>query len=343
VLADFSGRIAGALSVDEVLPRIAEAAAHGVGATRSRVRVFVPRSEDRAVAWPPEAVAGPFERTLPVLHQGVPVGEIAISKPERDVFTSADDRLLADLAAQAGPAIENVRLGLELQARLAELQASRQRIVTAQDAERRRLERDIHDGAQQHLVALAVTARVARDLVRTEPGEAESLLDEITTQATTALTQLRELARGVFPAVLAERGLAAAIEAHVAGYPGVRLEAGQVGENTRFAPEVEAAAYFCCLEALQNCAKHAPGAAVAVSLARPGPGWLEFAVGDDGPGFDPRAVRSGSGRQNMADRLAALGGALQLRSEPGRGTTVTGRLPARALPAPESPKRPAHV
>ena len=170
VLADFSERIAGALSVDEVLPRMAEAAAHGVGATRSRVRVYVPGGQDRAVAWPADALAGPFERTVPVSHQGTPVGEIAVSKPERESLTAAEDKLLADLAAQAGPAFKNVRLDLELQARLEELQASRQRIVAAQDAERRRLERDLHDGAQQHLVALAVNLRLAHELVEQDPA-----------------------------------------------------------------------------------------------------------------------------------------------------------------------------
>jgi hypothetical protein len=120
----------------------------------------VPGGQDRAVAWPVEARTDPFERTVPVLHQGTPVGEIAISKPEREPITSAEAKLLADLAAQAGPAFKNVRLDLELQARLEELQASRQRIVTAQDAERRRPERDIHDGAQQQFVAIAIRMRV---------------------------------------------------------------------------------------------------------------------------------------------------------------------------------------
>ena len=169
VLADFSDQIAGALSVDEVLPRMAEAAAHGVRATRSRVRVYVPGGLDRAVAWPPDALTGPFERTVPVFHQGTPVGEIAISKPEREPITAAEINLLAHLAAQAGPALKNVRLDLELQSRLEDLRASRQRIVAAQDAERRRLERDIHDGAQQQFVAIAVNMRVAQELVQSDP------------------------------------------------------------------------------------------------------------------------------------------------------------------------------
>ena len=208
VLADFSDRIAGALSLDEVLPRMAEAAAQGVGATRSRVRVYVPGGPDRAVAWPSDALAGPFERTVPVFHQGTPVGEIAISKPEREPITSAEINLLTHLAAQAGPALKNVRLDLELQARLEDLLASRQRIVAAQDAERRRLERDIHDGAQQQFVAIAVNMRVAQELVQSDPAEAEALLGELSLQANDALSTLRDLARGIYPPALVDRGVA---------------------------------------------------------------------------------------------------------------------------------------
>jgi signal transduction histidine kinase len=330
VLADFSGRIAGALSTDEVLPRMAEAAAHGVGAIRSRVRVYLPGGEDRAVAWPAGALAGPFERTVPVFHQGTPVGEIAVAKPEREPITSAEEKLLADLAAQAGPAFENVRLDLQLQSRLQELQASRQRIVAAQDAERRRLERDIHDGAQQQFVAMAVNLRVAQELIRSEPAEAESLLAELSVQAETALGTLRDLARGIYPPALVDRGLVAAVEAHIAKTcPEVRLSADGVGLE-RYAPEAEAGIYFCCLEALQNRAKHAPAAAGTVDLSARD-GWLTFAVSDEGPGFELAKAGRGSGLQNMADRVAALGGVLEVRSAPGRGTTVAGRVPAQPV------------
>jgi signal transduction histidine kinase len=327
VLADFSAQIAGSLSVDEVLPRMAEAAAHGVGATRSRVRVYVPGGQDRAVAWPADALAGPFERTVPVLHQGTPVGEIAISKPEREPITATELKLLADLAAQAGAAFKNVRLDLELLARLEELQASRERIVAAQDAERRRLERDIHDGAQQQFVAIAVNLRVAQELVRSDPADAELLLAELSAQTGEALSTLRDLARGIYPPALADRGVTAAVEAHLAkACPEVALVTDGVGA-TRYAPEAEAGVYFCCLEALQNRAKHAPLAPCRVELGF-ADGWLTFAVSDEGPGFDLATVAGGSGLQNMADRMAALGGALEVRSAPGAGTRVVGRVPA---------------
>jgi signal transduction histidine kinase len=342
VLADFSRRMADALSADEVLPGMAEAAAHGLGADRVRVRVYVRGNQDRVVAWPPDAVDAAFDRTVPVMNHGELLGEVSISKPPGAPFTPVEERLLADFAAQAGPAFMRVRLDVQLQAQLEEmsaqaieLRASRQRIVAAQDLERRRLERDIHDGAQQHLVALAVNARLARELVRPDPTEAENLLAEIGSQASEALTTLRDLARGIFPAVLADRGLAAALEAHVTlHHPHARLVADGAGEGTRFESEVEAAVYFCCLEALQNCAKHAPGAAILVSLSKDGADWLEFAVTDDGPGFDASTVGAGLGRQNMADRLAGVDGELVVRSAPGHGTTVSGRLPARTLMRP---------
>jgi len=328
VLAEFSRRIAGAISVDEVLPRLAEAAAHGVGSARSLARVYVPGGKDQAVAWPAGAPSDGFERTVPVLHQGVAVGEIAISKPPGDPVTPAEAALLRDLAAHAGPALGNVRLTLELRGRAEELRASRQRLVTAQDAERRRLERDIHDGAQQQLVAVAVNVQVAQELVRSDPAEAEALLAEIGAQAREALAAMRDLARGIYPPVLADRGIAAALEAQVArAGPLVALAADASVAAARFAPEVEAAVYFCCLEALQNCAKHAPGTPVSVWLGRED-GWLGWSMHDAGPGFDAATAPKGAGLQNMADRLAAVGGRLEICSVQGEGTTVTGRVPA---------------
>jgi signal transduction histidine kinase len=327
VLADFSGRIAGALSVDEVLPRMAEAAAHGVRATRSRVRVYVPGGLDQAVAWPPGSVASSFERTAPVLLQGVPVGEIAISKPAGEELSQAERGLLDDLATQAGPAFGNVRL-------TEELRASRQRIVAAQDAERRRIERDLHDGAQQHLVALSINLRLAQELIEADPRAAHELLTEVQGQAADALSTLRDLARGIYPPALADRGIAAALGAHLAkSHLSSALDVQPADAHSRFAPEVEAAVYFCVLEALQNCAKHAPGAAMSVRLQL-APDHVSFVVADDGQGFDPAQVRTGSGMRGMHDRLAAVGGNLAVQSAPGDGTTIVGSLPATGFMSP---------
>jgi signal transduction histidine kinase len=327
VLAEFSRGLAGALTIDEIPSRTAEAAARGVGAVHGRVRVYGPEGVDRVTGWPDVETVQPYVGTMPVLHQGGLVGEIAVAKAVARL-TPAENRLLADLAAQAGPALYNVRLAIELRAQATELRASRQRIVAAQDAERRRLERDIHDGAQQHLVAMAVNARMARELVRSEPGEAEGLLEDVCTQANDALGTLRDLARGIYPPVLVDRGLASAVEAHLMLVcPTARLELDSAIAHARYTPEVEAAAYFCCLEALQNCAKHAPGAAITVSFEQNATGWLEFQIIDRGPGFEFTSQRAGTGHQNMADRMAALDGSLEVRSTPGVGTMVLGRLP----------------
>jgi signal transduction histidine kinase len=196
------------------------------GRVRARVRVFVPGGSDQVVAWPADALTHQFDRTILVLHHGSPVGEIAVAKAPGAVITAPEGALLADLATHAGPALSNIRLTLELQARLDELatqadelKASRQRIVMAQDAERRRLERDIHDGAQQYLVAIAVNARLARQVLESTPVRTGTLLDEISSQADDALETLRNLARGIFPAVLADRGLAPALRTQLTRSP----------------------------------------------------------------------------------------------------------------------------
>jgi signal transduction histidine kinase len=335
VLADLSRRMAGALSVDAVLPRLAEAAAVGIGARRARVRVYVPGGRDQAVAWPAEALAETFERTTPVLHQGELVGEIAVSKPAGEPLTSTEQALLADLAAQAGPALGNVRLAADLRIQADELRASRQRIVAAQDQERRRIERDLHDGAQQHLVAMAVNLQIIQDLIEADPREAGLLVSEVRSEVAEALGTLRDLARGIYPPALADHGLRAALEGHIAKtIPIAHLESAAAAD-WRYAPDVEAAAYFCVLEALQNCAKHAPQTSVHVRLGAEAE-WLTFEVTDEGPGFEPAHIRSGTGLQGMTDRLAAVGGSLAIRSSTGHGTTVAGKLPIghRRAPSP---------
>ena len=300
VLAGFSHRIGSALSVDEVLPQMAEAAGHGVGAVRSRVRVYVPGGADRTVAWPPESLAADFERTAMVLHHGEPVGEIAVSKQPGEPLTPAEGALLDDLATQAGPAFSNVRL-------TEELRASRQRIVAAQDAERRRIERDLHDGAQQHLVALSINLRILQELMDGDVGAARELLAEVQGQATDALVTLRDLARGIYPPALVDRGIVAALEGHLAkSRQGASLTVHPRNSDARFAPQVEAAIYFCVLEALQNGAKHAPNAGLRVHLDFASDR-LVFEVTDDGQGFDPAVTPAGTGLHGMQDRLAAVG------------------------------------
>jgi signal transduction histidine kinase len=212
--------------------------------------------------------------------------------------------------------LRNVRL-------IEELRASRQRLVAAQDQERRRIERNIHDGAQQQLVALAVKLRLADALVGKDERKAHAMLADLQAETSDALENLRDLARGIYPPLLADKGLVAALEgqARKSTIP-VTVDGDGIG---RYPQDVEAAVYFCALEALQNVAKYAGAGRVVVRLAAPD-GALRFEVEDDGRGFDPAAA-SGSGLTNMRDRVDALGGTLDVRSRPGTGTTVAGSIP----------------
>ena len=196
--------------------------------------------------------------------------------------------------------------------------------MTAQDEERRRIERNIHDGAQQQLVALTVKARLAGQLAAKEPERAAAVLEELQRELAEALEDLRDLARGVYPPLLADRGLAAALSAQARRSPTpVDVNADGTG---RFPPEVEATVYFSVLEALQNVGKYADATRAVVRLGEDG-GALRFEVTDDGKGFDPNVPTNGTGLQGIADRLSALGGDVQVASEPGHGTTVRGRVP----------------
>jgi signal transduction histidine kinase len=267
---------------------------------------------------------GDVSKVAPVRHRDELLGALTVTKPPNDPLSVPEAKLVDDLAAQAGLVLRNVRLTEELRANLEELRASRQRLVTAQDGERRRIERNIHDGAQQQLVALAVQARIAEGVAGTDPDKARDLLQHLQDGLQQALDDLRDLARGIYPPLLADQGLGAAVEAQArrSTVP-VTVEASHVG---RYSQEAEAAVYFCILEALQNVAKYAEASGVAVGL-RGNPSEIRFDVRDDGRGFDPAATAYGTGVQGMRDRLAALGGALTVDSAPGPGTTVAGVLP----------------
>jgi signal transduction histidine kinase len=263
-----------------------------------------------------------------VSHRGERLGALTLTKRPGEALTPTEGKLAAQLAAQAGLVLRNAGLTGQLQERMAELRASRKRIVEAADGERRRLERNIHDGAQQQLVALSVMARLAETAVDGDKDSARALVTQARADTKDALENLRDLARGIYPPLLADQGLAAALEAQARKAPvPVTVQSGGIA---RYPQEAEAAIYFCVLEALQNVAKYAGASRAAICLAGPD-GGLEFSVTDDGAGFDPGPAGHGTGLQGMADRMAALGGDLQIRSQPGHGTTVTGRLPVRAL------------
>jgi signal transduction histidine kinase len=351
MLSEFSGKMAGGIATEDLLPRTARIIGEGTGAARADVWLKVGREIRPSGCWPPdvpplEAIAASdsdlppipgTDGTFAVRHQGELLGALTLSKPRGETLTPAEEKLLADLASQAGLVLRNVRLTAELQANLEELRASRQRIVTAQDEERRRLERNIHDGAQQHLVALSMKLGLARTLVPREPERAHAILEELQAEAQDAMENLRDLARGIYPPLLAEKGLATALEAQArkAALP-VEIEADGIG---RYPQEIEAAVYFCTLEALQNAAKYSQASRTLIQLAA-GRGELTVTIRDDGRGFDPATTPLGAGLTNMSDRLAALGGALEVRSAPGEGTTVIGRIPVSEparLPASDVP------
>jgi signal transduction histidine kinase len=207
------------------------------------------------------------------------------------------------------------------------LRASLARIVAAADAERRRVERDLHDGAQQHLVLLNLKLGVLERKATADPEFARMVADTREDLAR-ALAELRDLAHGIYPAALENDGLVTALAevAERSPIPAV-VEANGTG---RYPREIEAAVYFCCLEALQNAAKHAGDGAAATIQLHEQNGRLTFTVADDGRGFDAPAAASHGGLQNMADRIGALGGTLTVTSSPGDGTTVTATIPARA-------------
>ena len=331
VLSGFSEHVGETYGGEDILPRMARLVAEGTGATDATVWLRVGPQWRPAASWPvppepwaPVASAGNrlpafpgVDAAIPVHHGNELLGALTVTKPPKEALRPEEEKLLSDLAAQAGLVMQNFRL-------IEDLRSSRQRLVAAHDEERRRLERDLHDGAQQQLVALAVKVRMADRLVGTDAGKEHQALQDILNDAQAALENLRDLARGIYPPLLADRGLPEAIAAQAAKAPiPVTVDADGVG---RYSPEVEAAVYFSVLEAMQNVGKYANASEAIVSL-RIQEGDLSFSVEDDGGGFRTDATPYGMGLQNMADRLAAIGGALDVNSQPGRGTKVSGRIP----------------
>jgi signal transduction histidine kinase len=295
-----------------------------------------------ARVWVPALVpAGPDDpvlRIAPVTNSGELLGLMVVRRAVgAPPFDDDDDQALTELARQVGLALHNVKLDSALQESLDEvrrqadeLRASRSRIVEAGDAQRRSIERDLHDGAQQHLVALAVSVRLAKQVAASDPEQAQAMLDQIGADLQEAVQELRNLAHGIYPPLLAERGLPEALAAAAgrAALP-TSVEAEGVG---RYPQPLEAAIYFCVLEALQNAGKHAGEGAEAHITMREDEGALLFEVADDGAGFDmATGAHLGHGFVNMTDRVGAIGGTVSVESTPGGGTTISGRVPLATL------------
>jgi signal transduction histidine kinase len=329
VLAGFSRRLGGTIEAEEALPQLARVVGDGVGATVVEVWLVLAEGLRRVACWPPQPMrptvplsAGDLpslphaDRTIEVRHHGELLGAITVTLPPGPGLTPTAERLLRDLAAQAGLVLSNVRL-------LEELKASRQRLVAAQDEERRRLERDVHDGVQQRLVSLALALRIAAAQAGQHPdGQLSETLDGAAEEATETLEELRRLARGIHPAIVTEGGLAAALESLVerAPFP-VELRLREVGP---LPASVEVTVYYLVAEALTNVAKHARAVSATVVLERQA-GRVRVEVADDGVGG---AVPSGgSGLTGLADRVAAFEGRLEVDSPAGAGTRLSAEIP----------------
>jgi signal transduction histidine kinase len=337
VLSELSERMAGTVATEVILARTARVIAEGTGARRSDVWLVVGTEARPAATWPSsEDGADPVTivddefpvlpgatAVVPVRHQGELLGALVVTKPANETLTPTEDKLLHDVGSQAGLVLRNVRLTAELVARLEELRASRQRLVAAQDEERRKLERNLHDGAQQQLVALKVQLGLAERLAEAGQPIIE-MIRQLKEDTGDALENLRDLARGIYPPLLAAEGLASALTAQARKTPfELDVRAEDIG---RYPQEVETAVYFVCLEAFQNAAKYAEATRVVVDIHEEA-GHLVFSVSDNGVGFDPATARMGAGSQNMADRVEVLDGNLRVQSQPGAGTTVAGRMP----------------
>jgi signal transduction histidine kinase len=341
-LSTFSERVGETYATEDLLPRMARILGEATGARRADVWLKIGQRFRAAASWPADAASLPdrsapdgdlpglpeADASFPVRHQGELLGALALAKPASDPLSATDERLASDLAGQAGLVLSNARLTTELETRIDELRDLHKRLVSAQDHERRRLERNIHDGAQQQLVALSVKLRLAQSLVARDPDQTGRILEQLRTETTETLEDLRDLARGIYPPLLADKGLVAALESQTRRSV-VPIEFNPDGAD-RYPQEVEAAVYFSVLEALQNVAKYAHASRAQVRLLQSDAA-LVFEVDDDGVGFDPASTGHGTGLQGIADRLAALDGRIEIRSRPGGGTVVTGTIPLKNL------------
>ncbi len=352
VLSRFTETVTATQSSEQTTGRMCRLLAEGTGASWAQVWLVVGDRLTLAANWPPDGPVdvappvlapdavddtGPGRRALPVRHGGELLGVLRLQERDRAPLSPVEERLFAGLAAQAGLVLRlsGLRTSLsqrldELSARAAELQASRERLIETQDEERRKLERDIHDGAQQHLVALAVNLRLAQTLATTSPDRAAQVVSEQGEAAQAAIATLTQLSKGIYPHLLAEGGLVPALQAAVATSPVPVQITAEPGP--RPPANVEAALYFCALEALQNAAKHSGARHARVDLSA-ADGTLRMTVDDDGTGFDPDSTETGAGLANMRDRIDAAGGRLQLDSTPGVGTHLEVQVPVSPVPS----------
>jgi signal transduction histidine kinase len=347
VLSGFATKVGAAEGSTETLVGLAELMADGTGAQPARVWLRVGSQLRSAATWPAAVDAVPTidvdSATFPGTDLAVPVregyellGMLTIAKPRNEQVTEVDTDLVERLAAASGVLLRNLRLDAELAQRLEEIEASRRRLVNAQDEARRQIEAELGGGSRAKLIVLeSHLAALAAGLDEESTPKTGVLLRQLVTSTSTALNTLEGLAAGVYPPRLAADGLAAALSEQ-AGRAAVRVDvhAEEVG---RYSADVEAAVYFAVLEALQNVAKYADADSARVRLAHEA-GRLSFEVTDDGEGFDTDSVSPGSGLQGIVDRLDTVGGSVTVGSEPGVGTIVAGSVPVvESPPAGDTP------
>jgi len=335
VLSDFSRRLDA--TDEELLDQVARSLAEGTTAgaagvwmrrdgTLERVAVW-PRDTD--IRWSAESFTARPEAgnqlTRPVLHDGESLGALTLCAARGQTLLVTDEQLLEQIASGMGLVMRNIRLREDLQAKVEKLRRSRRRLVSAQDETRRHLERRLHEGAQQRLVALKLKLTLIRARAAAAGlGRIADVIAEAARETDQTVESLRDFARGVYPPLLESEGPAAALVAQTLKLPiEVTVHAPGIG---RYPRPVETAVYFCVLEALQNVVKHARASSAHVALREAG-GELVFEVSDDGRGFDPAAARRGSGLANLEDRVHALGGTVAVISSPRKGTTVRGTIP----------------
>jgi signal transduction histidine kinase len=261
----------------------------------------------------------------PRANEARPCGDNFAAEAARDT-ASSDRRYLLTLVTLA---VENARLRSRLTAATRALKDLRKRVAMAADQERRRIERDLHDGVQGHLVAVQIQLQLVEELAEKDPRALRPGLAEASELLQAAIDQTRNLVQGVYPTTLRDLGFASALTAAAHEMP-VEVTI-QADLQRRFTPEVENAVYFCSVEALQNVAKHCgPGARVHVILSDRS-GALDFVLADNGPGFDPELAPTTHGLSGMRDRLEVIGGELAISSSPDSGTTINGHVPAAPL------------
>lgn len=328
LISQLGVRLQSTVAAEDVAGNVAEAVKAGLGA--SWVKVTLNRPDPMPVAAAGVAVteAAIAELSAPLVHDDRVVGVIDCGPKVQGRYEAADQELLNTLGRQAALAIRNSQLAAELSDRLEELAASRARLVQAEEVGRRRLERDLHDGVQQELVGVLARLGLARNQLRRDRGLAETTLREAQVDAQRALEGLQELARGIHPAILTDRGLVEAVEERATRMTvPVEVHVNGLGQGARFPLELEGAAYFFVSEGLANVLKYAFASRVHVRFHSE-PGQLMIEVADDGRGFETAGVKK-SGLRGLEDRISALGGRVEVVSRPGQGTELRAYLPVR--------------